>query len=113
MRRRLYMTVMAAAAALGGWAPAAWAKANGIASSGCLGCHKGPSPMVSIVVDPPAPDPGSTALVSVHITRTDGNYGGFYLTTNKVGSFSLVGGPVKLVSATEAVHSSPASAVNG
>ena len=99
--------------ALCGGSSAAWAKANGIASGGCLGCHKGPAPMVSITVEPMVPAPGGTALVSVHISRTDGNSGGFYLNSNKKGTFSLAGGPVKLVSPTEAVHSSPATSTTG
>ena len=106
MHRRLFMTVIAAGA-VAGWSGTARAKANGIASPGCLGCHKGPSPMVRITADPPVPDPGATTLISVHISRADGNYGGFYLSSNKKGSFSVAGGPVKLVSATEVVHSSP------
>src|SRR5437870_2397385 len=85
----------------------AWAKANGIASPGCLGCHKGPSPKVSITADPMVPPPGGMSTISVHISNADGNYGGFYLTANKKGSFSVIGGPVKLVSATEVVHSAP------
>ena len=47
--------------ALCGASPAAWAKANGIASGGCLGCHKGPAPMVSITVEPMVPAPGGTS----------------------------------------------------
>jgi hypothetical protein len=108
------MTVMGAALLAAGWSSAAWAKANGIASGGCLGCHKGGAdPMASIVAEPMAPEPGGTSLISVHISRTNGSSGGFYLTSNKKGSFALVGGPVKLVSATEVVHSSPATAAAG
>jgi len=107
LHRLLFTTVMVA---LLGWSAQVWAKANGIASGGCLGCHKGPAPMVRITADPPVPEPGATALISVHISRADGNYGGFYLTSNKKGSFSVAGGPVRLISPTEVVHSSPLAA---
>src|SRR4029453_110168 len=102
-----FTTVMVAQLA---WSAEVWAKANGIASGGCLGCHKGPAPTVRITADPPVPEPGATALISVHISRADGNYGGFYLTSNKKGSFSAAGGPVRVISPTEVVHSSPLAA---
>src|SRR4051812_12396462 len=101
------MTVFVFVSVLLGGSSAAWAKANGIASGGCLGCPKAATPKVTITVEPMVPEPGASSVVSVHISDTDGNYGGFYLSSNKKGTFSLMGGPVKLVSATEAVHSSP------
>src|SRR5215212_5642700 len=105
------MTVIGTALVLSlGWTPAAWAKLNGIASGGCVGCHKGAAPTVRITVDPMVPPTGGSSLVSVHISRTEGNCGGIYLTSNRKGTFSLAGGPVKLVSPTEVVHSSPATA---
>jgi len=106
------MTVMAAAL-VAGWSAQVWAKANGLASGGCLGCHKAAPPTVKITVDPPIPDPGATATVSVHISTTDGNYGGFYLTSNKKGTFSSAGGPVRIISTFEAIHSSPLAASGG
>jgi hypothetical protein len=108
LRRLLLMTVWGAA--LCGWSATTWARANGIASGGCVGCHKGPEPMVTITVEPMVPAPGATAVVSVHISRADGNFGGFYLRSNGKGSFSPMTGPVRLISATEVVHSSPAPA---
>jgi hypothetical protein len=101
------MTVMVA---LWGWSVQAWAKANGLASPGCLGCHNGTPPTVRITVEPPIPDPGATAVVSVHISTTDGNYGGFYLTSNKKGTFTSNGGPVRIISPSEADHTSPLAA---
>jgi len=106
------MTVIGTALLLG-WSPAAWAKLNGIASGGCVGCHKGAPATVSITADPMVPPPGGSSLVSVHITRTEGNCGGFYLTSNRKGTFSVASGPVKLVSPTEVVHSSPLNAGGG
>jgi len=65
--------------------------------------------MVTITADPPAPDPGTSALITVHIQKTNGPVGGMYLTSNRVGTFSLAGGPVRLVSPSEVTHSSPNS----
>lgn len=111
LQRQWLVTLFLAGAIL--WAPAAWAKANGIATGGCIGCHKGPAPTVKITVEPPIPEPGASAVVSVHVSRTNGNNAGFYLTSNKKGAFTVMGGPVRLVSPTEAMHSAPLTATTG
>jgi hypothetical protein len=109
MRRGLFATLLLATL-LFVPPPRVWAKANGFPSVGCEGCHNGGrSPMVTITADPIAPDPGTATLLTIHVSRTNGPVAGFYLSTNRVGMLSPAGGPVRLVSPTEATHSSPNS----
>src|SRR5207244_7865349 len=57
-------------------------------------------------------DPGTSSLITIHVSKTNGPVAGFYLSSNRVGSFSLVGGAIRLVSPTEATHSSPGTSGN-
>jgi hypothetical protein len=66
--------------------------------------------MVTITADPATPDPGTSSLITVHVSKTNGPVAGFYLSSNRVGSFSLAGGLVKLATDTEVTHSAPSSA---
>jgi hypothetical protein len=56
------------------------------------------------------PEPGTSSLLTVHISKINGAVAGFYLSSNRVGSFSLAGGLVKLATPTEVTHSAPSSA---
>jgi uncharacterized protein (TIGR03382 family) len=110
MRRGLFATLLLATFACCVIPTRAWAKANGISVPGCDGCHKGGrQPTVSITSEPMAPDPGSMATLTVHVSKTNGPVAGFYLTTNKSGTLSAPGAGVKLVSPSEATHTSPSS----
>jgi hypothetical protein len=60
-----------------------------------------------VTADPMSPPPGGSTLLTIHIARTNGGAGGFYLFSNKVGQFSLAGGPVRLVGPFDVVHSDP------
>ena len=92
----------------------AWAKENGFPSGVCEGCHKGgQKPTVTVTAEPAVFGPGESTTISVRVSRTNGNAAGFYLTSNKKGTFSIIGGPTKLVSPTEVVHSSTGTASSG
>src|SRR2546421_1045234 len=111
MRRGLLATLLVAMLLSCVFPARVWAKANGLAVAGCDGCHKGGrQPMVAITADPMSLDPGGSTMITVHVSRTNGPVAGFYLTSNKVGTFALVGGPIRLVSPTEATHTAPNSA---
>src|SRR5688572_23546989 len=71
----------------------AWARNIGLAVEGCDGCHGGGrKPMVRVTVDPMQPAPGTAALVTVHIQRANGNVGGFYMSSAKIGTFAAITG---------------------
>jgi hypothetical protein len=90
------------------------AHAAGFAVSSCGRCHQGGrEPLVTLTADPIVPDGGSATTLSVRITRTNGGYGGFYLSVDRKGSFTLIGGAIRLASPFELVHSAPAFASDG
>src|SRR4051812_46456744 len=110
MRRGLYPTLLLATLACCVIPTRVWAKANGISVPGCDGCHKGGrQPTVTITSDPMSPEPGGSALITIHISKTNGPVGGFYLSSNKAGALSAPGPNVKITTPTEATHSSPSS----
>src|SRR4051794_37128601 len=114
MRRGWYWTLLLATSLSSAASSRAWAKANGFPSVGCDGCHTGNRvPTVTITADPTAPEPGQSSTITVHVSRSSGPVAGFYLTTNKVGTLALMGGPIKLISSTEATHSSPSGQTAG
>ncbi|MBS1151996.1 MAG: repeat domain protein [Myxococcaceae bacterium] len=83
---------------------AAWAKANGLASNGCSGCHGGGATHpVTITSSNPAPNPGQA--VTLTITLQGGGSGGLYLHSG-VGTFANLSGATRLFLG-EPVHASP------
>ncbi len=97
-----------------GAAPA-WARSNGLAATGCDGCHQGGAePQVTIQRTPLDPAPGEVVTLEVGIEAVNGNEGGMYLSSNGQGAFQLVSGQsTKLLSPGEVVHSSPKLASGG
>ncbi|MFL5321598.1 MAG: choice-of-anchor V domain-containing protein, partial [Myxococcaceae bacterium] len=91
------------------------ARANGIATPVCLGCHSGGAvPNVSLTASPSTLSPGGTVTVTVSIQAVNGSTGGMYLRSNGVGTFSIISGQdTRLVSSSEVVHSTPRSASGG
>lgn len=87
----------------------AQARRIGTAIRGCENCHRGgATPAVSLTADPAVLDGGGTVTLTLRIQRANGNAGGFYLTSNSQGVFSLVAGePTRLGSNTEVVHNPP------
>jgi hypothetical protein len=60
----------------------AYARRAGIAAPGCDGCHRGgKAPTVTLTANPLSPAVGAPTTLTVSITATNGNVGGFYLTT--------------------------------
>ncbi|MBX5481257.1 MAG: putative metal-binding motif-containing protein [Myxococcaceae bacterium] len=93
---------------------AAWARQNGLATSGCTGCHGGGTePNTTVSVSDAHPAPGGSTTVTVIIDAVNGGPGGMYLRAN-AGSFTVITGQgTRLVSPKEVVHSSPRAASGG
>jgi hypothetical protein len=91
----------------------ALARRGGLATGGCTGCHRGGTePMVRITADPALIEPGGSTVLTIHISRTNGTTGGFYLTSNGKGVFAdIAGQSTKRVADAEVVHSAPKTAV--
>ncbi|GMU60385.1 MAG: hypothetical protein AMXMBFR34_21480 [Myxococcaceae bacterium] len=89
------------------------ARAGGIASPTCQGCHSGgASPTTSIEVTPATFSPGDTVTVRVTL-RGAGAVGGLFLTTNGLGAFSTVSGQGTRLVNGDVVHSAPKPASSG
>lgn len=91
----------------------AFARKNGIATDSCSGCHKGgTAPKVMIISDLPRAEPGGSITLTVKVQAVNGPMGGFYLTSNSRGSFTVIAGQgVSKVSENEVVHSVSKTAV--
>lgn len=92
----------------------ALARANGLATAGCSGCHGGGQmPTATITASNSNPSPGSQITLTVTIDAVNGGPGGMYLRASS-GTFSLVSGQsTRLVSATEVTHSAPKAQSGG
>jgi hypothetical protein len=93
---------------------AAWARQNGILTSGCSACHgSGNGPRVTISVEPKVVELGATATITVRIA-TGGGVGGFYLYSYGKGAFKDIPGQgTRLATPTDVIHSSPKNANDG
>jgi hypothetical protein len=61
----------------------AWGKKNGIAASGCEGCHSGGKvPTITLTATPDSAPVGTPATITVGVSQTNGNCAGFWLTTD-------------------------------
>jgi hypothetical protein len=88
------------------------ARKNGIAASGCTGCHSGGTPpMVTITSNPAVISPGATVTFSVDIT-TAGGYAGLFVMVDNGTLTSLAGQGTQLMSGG-ITHTAPKKAVNG
>ncbi|MBK7865423.1 MAG: putative metal-binding motif-containing protein [Archangiaceae bacterium] len=92
--------------------PDAHAKANGIATTSCSGCHGGggAAPTASVTGPSASIAPGATVNLTLTISGPGVNVGGFYLTSYGIGRFNTGSGE-RLISDGIA-HSSP-KAVSG
>lgn len=94
-------------------AGAALARSGGINSPTCFGCHNGTaSPTTTISVTPATFNPGDAVTVRVTIRGT-GASGGFFLTTNGVGTLAPISGQNTRLVNGDVVHSQPKPAVSG
>lgn len=108
-RLQLLFTLMAALAPL-----VATAKANGIATTGCTGCHAGGQvPTTTVTLSDNGPATGATIVLTVSFTAVNGGGGGLYLRASE-GAFTVIGGQsTRLINARELVHSAPKGPANG
>lgn len=90
----------------------ALAKANGIATTSCSGCHGGGNapPTVALTAPQASIAPGQTVMLTLTIGGGVAN-GGFYVTTGGVGTFVAGGGTRLLVAGLS--HSAPRAASGG
>src|SRR5262245_45369642 len=71
--------------------PAA-ARIDGIASTSCSGCHSNGSATVTLSAPSATLDPGELIRLTVTITGSNTNGGGFYISSAGEGTFTLVNG---------------------
>lgn len=91
---------------------AALARNGGIEAQSCSGCHGTGSQQTTITLSPASFSPGDTITVRVTVSGT-GSRGGFFLTSNGVGSFQTVSGQGTRLSNGNVVHSTPKNATGG
>ncbi|MFT3706932.1 MAG: MopE-related protein [Archangium sp.] len=89
-----------------------FARAGGIETTSCVGCHGSGSQQTTITLTPATFNPGDTVTVRVRIAGS-GNVGGLFLTSSGVGTFAVVSGQNTRLSNGAIVHSSPKSASGG
>lgn len=91
---------------------AAFARAGGIETTSCVGCHGSGTQQTSITLTPSTFTPGETITVRVRIAGS-GSVGGLSLGSGGVGTFTLVSGQSTRLSNDVIVHSSPKPASGG
>lgn len=93
----------------------AFARRAGIAAPGCDGCHRGGKPpTVTLTANPLSPAVGAPTTLTVTITATNGNVGGFFLTTEGTnnGSFKALESGT-LATKDGVTHTTPRTASGG
>jgi hypothetical protein len=92
----------------------AQARRNGLASTGCQGCHTGgAAPTVTLTTDPAVLALGATVTATITIQARNGPVAGMYIRAS-AGTFTLISGqPTALQSDTEVTHSAPKAASGG
>lgn len=104
------MRLVVAATAL--FATAAFARAGGIETTSCAGCHGTGSQQTTLTLTPATFNPGDTITVRVRIAGS-GSVGGLSLSSGGVGTFALVSGQNTRLSNDVVVHSTPKGASGG
>lgn len=90
----------------------ALARAGGIETTSCVGCHGTGSQQTTITLTPATFNPGDTITVRVRIGGS-GSVGGLYLSSGGVGTFATMSGQNTRLSNDAVVHSSPKGASGG
>src|SRR5688500_2462124 len=88
----------------------AFARASGIASNQCFGCHSGQN-TTTVTVSPMPFNPGATVTVTVTISG-NGSTGGLFLAADR-GLFTLVAGQSSRLFNNQLLHSVPKPASAG
>ncbi len=89
----------------------ALARAGGITTTQCTGCHGSGQNITTIQVNPPTFNPGATVTLTVTISG-GGSNGGLYLQAN-YGLFTLIAGQNTRLFNNEVLHNAPKSAAGG
>jgi len=93
---------------------AAAARASGIVTSDCSGCHGSASQsMVTITASPSTFNPGDTVNLTLTIQWSSIKVGGAYVTSNNVGTLRPISGEGLAMSSGGLTHSSPKAAAGG
>lgn len=93
-------------------ASCAFARAGGIETTSCVGCHGSGSQQTTITLMPATFNPGDTITVRVRIAG-GGSVGGLFLSSSGEGTFATIAGQNTRLSNGAIVHSSPKSASGG
>lgn len=70
-------------------------------------------PIVTLTANPAIVDPGGSTTITLRVSRTNGNTGGFYLTSYGLGAFTHLSGTRPEGNPSEAVHSAVRTATTG
>ncbi|HEY8927445.1 MAG TPA: choice-of-anchor V domain-containing protein [Polyangia bacterium] len=90
------------------------ARAGGIVSSDCTGCHGSASQsMATISASPAMFNPGDTVTLTLTIQWSSIKVGGAYITSNGVGTLRPISGEGLAMSSGGLTHSSPKAAAGG
>jgi len=106
---------VAVVAALTG-ARSAVARAGGIVTSDCYGCHGDAGsrpPELTLSAEPPAFEPGDAVTLTLAIRSPSLLVGGAFITTGGVGALQTMPGQGLAVSAQGLTHTAPRAAVDG
>jgi hypothetical protein len=91
----------------------ALARIDGIASTSCSGCHSTSAATVNLTAANTTIDPGELVRLTITITGSNTNGGGFYLSSAAEGTFSVVAGQGTKVNGSGVSHSARKADVGG
>jgi hypothetical protein len=91
----------------------AWAKIDGIASTSCSGCHSSSAATVTLSAQSATIDPGELVRLTIAITGSNTNGGGFYISSGAEGAFSVVAGQGTKLNGSGVSHSARKADVGG
>lgn len=94
------------------WPQTAQARRNGIMAPDCDGCHQGTAQIdVDLEVNPPAPQPGDAAVLTLTVGSNSMSSFGFYLEADEFGGLDVVTGqPTSTFDDFSVTHNNPISA---
>lgn len=110
---RLYCLRVLCAAAVWLLTLPAWAKIDGIASTSCSGCHGSSPATVNLSAPSSTIDPSELIRLTVTITGSNTNGGGFYISSANEGAFSVVAGQGTKINGSGVSHSARKNDVGG
>jgi hypothetical protein len=94
--------------------PPAAARARGITSDSCEGCHgSGATAQLTLTADPPSFRPGDAITLTLVVAAPSIRVGGTFIATNGVGTLRVVSGEGLMASSQGLTHTAPKPAQNG